>query len=185
MANLVPANLLLFPIDIPQSPHLVSRAPLFRAPAIFADQPINRLHREVFEAVRELETRQAAWRSFGDTVVTRWDIYLSQQRLLVVKMVVYQSEYGFGNAGLPQQLSTNMNNRFTNMEQRLTNMNNQFNNRFTNTEQRLTNMEQQLTNMEQRLTNMNDQFQALPQRIVVCLSNARVVRAPQEYEYIA
>ena len=162
MANLVPANLLLFPIDIPQSPHLVSRAALFRAPAIFANQPINRLHREVFEAVWELETRRAAWRSFGDAVVTRWDIYLSQQRL------VYQSEYSFGNAGLPQQLSTNMNNRFTNMDQRLANMN-----------QRFTNMNDQFNN---RFTAVEGQLQAL---LVVCLSNARVIRAPQEYEYIA
>ena len=167
MTNLVPANLLLFPIDIPQSPHLVSGAALFRAPAIFANQPINRLHREVFEAVRELETRRAAWQSVGDAAVTRWDIYMSQQRL----------EYGFGNAGLLQQLSINMNNQFSQL-------NNQFSQLNNHMDQRLTAVEGQLTNVGQRLTAVEGQLQALPQRVVVCLSNDRVVRAPQEYEYI-
>ena len=195
MANPVPANLLLFPIDIPQSPDLVSGAALFRAPAIFANQPINHLHREVFEAVRELETRRAAWQSVGDAAVTRWDIYMSQQRLSVVKMVVYQSEYGFGNAGLLQQLSINLNNQFSQLNNQFSQLNNQLTNmgqrltvvegQLTNMGQRLTVVEGQLTNMGQRLTVVEGQLQALPQRVVVCLSNDRVVRAPQEYEYIA
>ena len=132
----------------------------------------------MFEAVRELETRRAAWQSVGDAAVTRWDIYMSQQRLSVVKMVVYQSEYGFGNAGLLQQLSINLNNQFIQL-------NNQFSQLNNHMDQRLTAVEGQLTNMGQRLTAVEGQLQALPQRVVVCLSNDRVVRAPQEYEYIA
>ena len=61
------------------------------------------------------------WQSIGDTVVTHLDIYFSEQHLLVVKMVAYQSEYSFGDAGLCQQFNQ-LNNQFNQLNNQLTNM---------------------------------------------------------------